>query len=222
MNPFGSIRGGLLSIALRFRSFLTYNLRRCYGRGGEINHGWTGCGSRIPTGGNCRMDKSLIALYLYLNELGIPPAIDTINDRKRVQKPIYLGQATGAELNYDFDWYVHGPYSTELTRDYYRLAEELPARVQPTAGDTQSTDGPRLKDSIREPLKKLAPILQKPEGFGLDQADWMELLSSLHYLRTVDKLDPAEARRIISTQKPHLLQYVDQAERKLEEVRLLP
>jgi uncharacterized protein YwgA len=167
------------------------------------------------------MDKSLIVLYLYLNELGIPPVIETINDRKRLQKAIYLGQAAGAELNYEFGWYVHGPYSTDLTRDYYELAGVLLAGMHPTTDDTQSSDGSRLRDSIRDTLKNLAPIIQKPEGFKLDQADWMELLSSLHYLRTVDKLDPAEARRIISTQKPHLLQYVDQAERKLREVRLL-
>src|SRR3712207_9330456 len=45
--------------------------------------------------------------------------------RKRVQKAVYIGQLTGVDLGYRFSWYVKGPYSTALTRDYYDLAEDV-------------------------------------------------------------------------------------------------
>ena len=222
MKPFTSYRDRLCSIALRFKSFLAYNFGRRDSPGKAINSDTETCrGVRIRTGWSLIMDMNLIALNMYLNELGVPLVIDTITDRKRVQKAVYLGQAIGAELNYEFNWYVHGPYSTDLTRDYYKLAGALLAGELPTGGNTQSPGEPQLKESVREKLKALAPVIQKPDNFPLEQADWMELVSSLHYLRTVDKLDPSEARRVISTQKPHLLEYVDQAETKLKEVKLL-
>lgn len=222
MNPINSSRDRLLSIALRFKSFLTYNPGRRFSWGREINgNDRTPRGSRTRAGWSFTMDKNLIALNMYLNELGVPPVIDTINDRKRVQKAIYLGQVAGAELNYEFNWYLRGPYSTDLTKDYYKLAGALLAGEIHAAGQAQDLGGPRLKDSVREKLRTVAPVIQKPDDFPLEQADWLELVSSLHYLRTVDELDPAGARRVISTQKPHLLAYVDQAESKLREVRLL-
>lgn len=222
MNPFNSYLGRLLTIVLRFIPFLTYNSGRHYIRSSEVKgEAKASYGSQIRIEWSFIMDKNLIALNMYLNELGVPPVIDTINDRKRVQKAIYLGQVAGAELNYEFNWYVHGPYSTDLTKDYYKLAGALLTGEIPAAGDTQDAGGLRLKDSVREKLKAIVPVIQKPEDFPLEQADWLELVSSLHYLSTVDKLDPSGTRRVISTQKPHLLEYVDQAETKLKEVRLL-
>src|ERR1041384_1750688 len=179
-------RDKLLSKALRFKSYLLYNVRRLCSRGKEINgNNKAHHGSRIRTRWNFMIDKNLVALNMYLNELDVPPVIATISDRKRVQKAVYLGQAAGAELNYEFSWYIHGPYSTDLTKDYYRLAGALLAGELPTGGDVQNSGGPRLKDSVREKLRTLAPIMQKPQNSMLEQANCPQLLSPLHNSPTI-------------------------------------
>lgn len=168
------------------------------------------------------MNEDLVILNRYLTELGVPPRIKTLNDRIRVQKAIYLAQAAGADLGYDYNWYLHGPYSPELANDYYKLSEaifmnKIPAATSPAA----EGDGPKLKDSYTSILKALAPIIPPPDNFDRPQEDWLELVSSLHFLETKKSMSPQTARQIIEKQKAHLVQYVDQAQNKLREVSLL-
>ena len=59
------------------------------------------------------MDAKLITLRLFLDALGQSVDIETVDDRKRVQKAVYLGQLSGVDLGYRFSWYVMGPYSTQ-------------------------------------------------------------------------------------------------------------
>ena len=67
------------------------------------------------------MNTRLIVLELVLRELGMEPVIDSLQDRIRLQKAIYLSQEAGVPLGYRFGWYVRGPYSKGLARDYYYL-----------------------------------------------------------------------------------------------------
>ncbi len=50
------------------------------------------------------MEARQIVLKLFLSTLGVPADIDTVNDRKRVQKAVYIGQLTGVDLGYRFGW----------------------------------------------------------------------------------------------------------------------
>src|SRR5215213_7560427 len=167
MSPFALYFKRSRPTLLRFKSFLEYNLlwRDISHNGGKLQK------TRILIRQNFGMEKNLIALNMYLNELGVPPVIDTIDDRKRVQKAVYLGQAAGINLNYEFSWYLHGPYSNELTRDYYKLAGALLAEEDPLNKDAHNEGDLKLKDSVREKLKTLEPITKKPEGFPLEQVD---------------------------------------------------
>jgi len=48
--------------------------------------------------------------------------MNTFSNRLRLQKMVYLLQEEGGiNLGYKFSWYVHGPYSTELTRDAFQI-----------------------------------------------------------------------------------------------------
>lgn len=91
------------------------------------------------------MDARLITLKLFLDELGIPDEIETIDDRKRVQKAVYLAQLTGVDLSYRFGWYLMGPYSPTLTKDYYSLAEAV------ASGD-KDYESKQLQDVIKSRL----------------------------------------------------------------------
>ena len=161
------------------------------------------------------MDSRLLALKLFLAELGIPSVIETLDDRKRVQKAVYLGQLSGVDLGYRFGWYVHGPYSPELTRDYYSLAEAL------EAGEDSVRDKV-LHPSVRSRLSQLSPIMVAPAEFRLGQEKWLELVASYHYLRAVRKLAHDETLQQLRLKKPALAPYTNVAVSALQSENLLP
>jgi uncharacterized protein YwgA len=161
------------------------------------------------------MNKGQIALKLFLDELGIPCDIQTIDDRKRVQKAIYLGQLSGVDLGYRFGWYVMGPYCPGLTRDYFPLAESL------AVGDND-WQGKTLRATVREKLSRIKPLMTPPEGVDLTAENWLELVASLHFLRSVSKLAEPDALRILKKEKSHVFAFVEQAKAALDNVDLLP
>ncbi len=160
------------------------------------------------------MKTSLVALKLVLEELGVPAEIATLDDRKKVQKAVYLGQITGVELGYRFSWYILGPYSSELARDYYALAASLEIG--------EDVPDAKLREETKQRLARVLPLMTMPAGVDLEQEDWLELLASLHYLRTVSHLsfDGSQAAMSV-TPKRRLLPYAATAEQLLRETGLL-
>lgn len=161
------------------------------------------------------MDARLIALKLFLDELDVPSNIETIDDRKRVQKAVYLGQLSGVDLGYRFGWYLKGPYSTELTKDYYSLAGDI------AAGD-RDYEKVELQGSLRERLQTIRPLMEVPEGIPLSPESWLELVSSLHFLYKVRGLNKEAALNVLKEEKPQLSEFADNAEEVLHHVNLLP
>ena len=150
------------------------------------------------------MDRGKIALKLFLDELGIRFSIGTLDDRKRVQKAVYLGQLSGVDLGYRFGWYIMGPYCPALTRDYFTLAEAL-------GSDDTDWKGKTLKAAAKERLAVISPLLPVPENIGLDEEDWLELVASVHFLRTVSKLNDEDLNKTLKREKPHLHPFLSSA-----------
>jgi uncharacterized protein YwgA len=160
------------------------------------------------------MDAKLVALKLFLTELGVPEKIETVRDRKRVQKAIYVGQLSGVDLGYRFGWYLMGPYSPALTRDYYDLDEAI------GEGDKEY-EGVELKAPIRTHLSQIKSLFSVPSKVKLCQEDWLELLSSVHFLRKVSGYDKDTAHSVLEKQKPQLVDYESAAEAELKKAALL-
>lgn len=158
------------------------------------------------------MDTKLIALKLFLDALGIPPAIDTVEDRKRMQKAVYLGQLSGIDLGYRFGWYIMGPYSTGLTRDYYALQEQL---------QLESIESKQLREDARDKLSQLAPLLKPPTSWTDSFENWLELLASYHFLRKISRQSHLDAVSTLREQKPHIAAYVDMAVGALDSFNVL-
>jgi uncharacterized protein YwgA len=154
------------------------------------------------------MDGRLVVLHRYVEALGENAKIDNFEDRKRFQKSVYLGQIAGVDLGYRYGWYVKGPYSTDLTRDYYAMSEAL------AGGETVSADI-RLKDEIQKKLQAVRPLFDVPKGVQLNKADWLELLASWHYLRKVNRLDERKAFKYMELQKARLVPFIPNAEEQL-------
>ena len=46
---------------------------------------------------------------------------ESFEDRLKIQKYVYLADRYGLKSGYDFDMYLHGPYSTQLAEDCCKL-----------------------------------------------------------------------------------------------------
>jgi hypothetical protein len=142
------------------------------------------------------MEAKLLVLKLFLDTLGIDDRIETVDDRKRVQKAVYLGQLSGIDLGYRYGWYRMGPYCPALTRDYYALESDL-------AAGALAPEECALNAEAVEKLKAIIPLLKSPvEGVG--QEDWLELLASVHFLRKESGRSNEEAYSTLQYQKPHV------------------
>ena len=161
------------------------------------------------------MENRLIALKVLLDTLGIPDTIETIDDRKRVQKAVYLGQLSDVNLGYRFGWYVLGPYSPALTKDYFSLAEAI------ASGD-KGYEGKEFTPGVLGRIRRILPLMRPPESVPLEQEDWLELVSSLHYLRRVVRSNRQDALETLRRAKPHLFPYAEDAETALMQAGQLP
>jgi hypothetical protein len=160
------------------------------------------------------MEPSQIVLKLVLDNLGVSDSIAAVDDRKRIQKAVYLAQAAGVNLSYVFGWYVMGPYSPALTRDYYSLASALDA-------DDKGHVGKALRPDLKDKLDSLQPLIEPPPGIDLSQEDWLELLASIHFLLTVSKFTDEESRDRLDKEKQHLVGFFDQGKISLRSAGLL-
>jgi uncharacterized protein YwgA len=160
------------------------------------------------------MDSRLIVLKLFVEELGLDVDIDNFEDRKTFQKAVYLGQLSGIDLGYRYGWYLRGPYSTGLARDYYQLAGALEL-------EENAFQGKALNDRVKQSLHRFHELFRVPPGVQLSRSEWLELLASWHYLRKVSPKDRAEARTVMNEKKPVLAPHVPAAEQALERHALL-
>jgi len=102
----------------------------------------------------------------FLKSLGLSDEINSFSGRKRIQKTIYLLKQFGADLKFGYSWYLHGPYSPELTRTLFNPSTE-DANVE------------------RELTKKELDITNRVRNFLADDfysVDSTELVVSLIYL----------------------------------------
>ncbi len=93
------------------------------------------------------------------------------DDRLRLQKFIYLLQAHGIYLGYDFSWYLHGPYCTTLARRGFaleRIYKEVP-------GDEVWFESPQVQDRF---AKFKDAIVDK-----IADVKFLEVAASLHILK---------------------------------------
>ena len=157
------------------------------------------------------MSSRLIALNVLLRELEVPFNIQSLRSRKTIQKAIYLAQAAGIDLGYRYGWYVHGPYSPGLTTDYYETSPLTKAE----------SEKKRFKQPLMERAAHLKSLFQPPSGVDLEKPEWMELLSSVHYLLSIRRVSEQALPQALADEKRALAPFGDQALLKLREFKLL-
>jgi len=53
--------------------------------------------------------------------------VNRFDNRLKLQKFVYLAKRYGIDLDYNYNLYIHGPYSPELADDYYHMEDDSPA-----------------------------------------------------------------------------------------------
>jgi uncharacterized protein YwgA len=100
----------------------------------------------------------------------IYPAFDMLSfsNRLKLQKIIYILQAHGINLGYCFNFYLHGPYSTDLARNGFQIK------------NYQEMKEARFEEDVDEERFKgfLEKIKSKKSDIG-----WLECASSIIFLK---------------------------------------
>lgn len=160
------------------------------------------------------MDRTLTNLSRVLSELEVGDSINTLDERVTVQKAVYLAQVIGVNLGYQYSWYIMGPYSPDLAKDYYTLHEYPHSERKEIAQRA-------LRDPFASALTKIKEVMSIPQGVTLTRRQWLELLASVHYLRKFGKLDEANTQQRLAGEKPDLSPFAKQASQSLVSQGLL-
>lgn len=118
------------------------------------------------------MNNSYIATAVAIRDLNCFK-LDTINDRILLQKKVYLAQDIGLPLGYGYSWYIHGPYSTDLTAVAYQIIPE---------GDVDIEN-----HSLKEPYASMILKVNSLENeinkrkLTIGVVQWYELIASIAY-----------------------------------------
>ncbi len=118
------------------------------------------------------MNNSQIATAIALRDLHCD-SLETISDRILLQKKIYLAQDIGLPLSYGYSWYIHGPYSTDLTAIAYQIITEGFDSIE--------------KNSFKEPYATMISKVNALEdeiaknGLQISVVQWYELIASIAY-----------------------------------------
>lgn len=112
-----------------------------------------------------------IANGLIFQALGISK--DTFDDRLLSQKKMFLLQEMGVNLGYTYNWYVHGPYSPDLTTYIFQKLDVL---------KEEDFSEYRFSEPVQGKVDTVnAFATKKPELLSV--CAWYELLASVLYIQ---------------------------------------
>jgi uncharacterized protein YwgA len=157
------------------------------------------------------MDRQQIGVKLAIDGLGLPFQITTFQDRLIMQKAIYLVQAKGINFGYFYHWYLHGPYSSSLTRDEFAITMGISA-------DLDESEGWKLDDKSSQRLNNIRDLFKES---GRDKlAKKLELLASVHFLIDRKQVSRADTKPITEILERFNKKFSEEnVKRALEELR---
>lgn len=116
--------------------------------------------------------------------------INTFEQRKILQKTIYILREMGVKIRYTYNWYIHGPYSPQLADDAYE--------IQFNQGyHNDEIEGYCFKGEVKEIIERFKKLFKDREK----DDEWLELIGSLLFLRNYHDLDDEKLKTLLLTRK---------------------
>lgn len=119
-----------------------------------------------------------------------PFVYDQLDSRIKLQKAVYLLENMGVHVgDYSFSWNKYGPYSLGLDSDAQNCSnkEEKVVIFSPFAEKSFE----KIKNFVKQ-------------QFGYDSVQWVECITSLHYLKNVFRYKESELIQELQKRKPYL------------------
>lgn len=150
-------------------------------------------------------------LYTYLKEIDDiwKFSLESLEDRIKLQKLVYLMQAVGLRLKYNYNLYLHGPYSPELTRDAFEL-NSFPAEVKEYILKNNELD----TDDYQK-LSKVKGLIR-----DLDETRDFEVLATLVFLKRetyIPEKSEDKIRQALLRHKPYAEDNYDRCWQRLKD-----
>ena len=141
------------------------------------------------------MSREVDRLGALVSELSLEPefSMNEFSSRFRLQKYVYMAEVFGVDLGYKFSWYIHGPYSPDLTRVAFELFQ-MPKSERPTLS---------LKEWAKDKVRKAKQFVERTKPHDVDELVWLEALSFVHYLGKLG-LKRSEIVGRMEREKPHI------------------
>ncbi len=78
-----------------------------------------------------------------------------------------------------------------------------------------------LRGPVRERVERVKDLMVEPQYVNLDQASWLELVASVHYLQKVRGMSETAADQELERAKPQLAEWTFAAREELKQHGLL-
>ena len=135
------------------------------------------------------MNRATIELGFILKQIpDFDFSMNMFSDRLRLQKTIYLLQAFGIYLGYDFSWYLRGPYCSLLATNGFEL-ESVYEHI-PDDGKTQFQ-----KNTVQKRFREFLQFVRDKTTAEL------EIAASLHYLKKTNYADDDKIKSKVETKQ---------------------
>ncbi len=118
--------------------------------------------------------------------------IGTFEQRKILQKSVFILKQMGLTFEYPYNWYLHGPYSPSLADDAYEIT------YNEEKYNTESSKY-HFKEQTKEKVDKFKDIFKGREK----DEDWLELVSSLLFLRKSYGVTGEQLKSLLIDRKKH-------------------
>ncbi|WP_424769332.1 hypothetical protein [Paenibacillus sp. sgz302251] len=146
--------------------------------------------------------EQLVPYLVYRHVTGENPSTDNMDNRIIWQKVGYFAKQLGMPFNeYNFSWYIRGPYSPAYTSILFSIKSNLKNIL---SSEEQFQLNEQASNKLT-PLKRL--IDNQPTGTSL--SIWLELLASIHFIKNDTNTNKQQVYNKLIKEKPKLTDQVN-------------
>jgi len=144
--------------------------------------------------------EKVLGIIKFLNlNLRNPTPDEHFRDRLIIQKITHISQFLGLGLNYDFNLYIKGPYSPQLTEDYYKFHNNE------SISSLNLSSASSLSNEEINYLKKIKNMIFSQPLFKSHKVDLLQAISTIMYfIRDTPSLSDEDLILKTKNEKPYL------------------